>query len=200
MGIDRDTLAHMRHLLRPLATRVANAVARAVVQLVDDGTKLQLLQVGVLADETIDGAEHHQPYGFSSVPLAGAEAVVVFPNGDRSHPLVIATSDRRYRPTAGEPGQVGLYHYLGAKLTMLANGKVVISSGGATETTIKADTYRTAEDVMLTAVAAAFTAAASAFSALGAGAAATACTAAATAITTFQGAAATYKSTVLKVQ
>lgn len=126
MGLDRDMLAQLRHLMRPIATRVANTVARAVVHLVDDSTMLQLLQVGVLADETVEGAEHHQPYGFSSVPLAGAEAIVVFPNGDRGHPLVISASDRRYRPRGGAPGEVTMYHHGGARVTMLANGNVMV--------------------------------------------------------------------------
>lgn len=142
-----------------LSRRIANIVARAVVQLVDDAKKLQLLQVGVLAGETIDDAEHCQPYGFSSVPLAGAEAVVVFPNGDRSHPLAIAVSDRRYRPTGGQAGQVGLYHYLGAVLVMLANGTVEIrSAAGVAQPTIKGTSYRTAEDTLITALTTAFTA------------------------------------------
>lgn len=109
MGIDRETVRQIGHMLRPIANRVANSIARAVVQLVDDGKKLQLMQLGALAGETIDGAEHHQPYGFSSVPLPGAEAVVTFPNGDRSHPLVVAVSDRRHRPTGGAAGEVVLY-------------------------------------------------------------------------------------------
>lgn len=134
--MDRGMLDQLQHLLRPLATRVANAMARAVVNLVDDGKKLQILQLGVLAGETIDGAEHHQPYGFSSVPLAGAEAVMVFPNGDRSHPLVIVASDRRYRPTGGEAGQVNLYHYSGSKVTMLANGDIQLTPSGTGKTII----------------------------------------------------------------
>lgn len=126
MGLDRDTLAQLRQLLRPLVTRIANIGARAVVQLVNDATKLQLLQVGVLADEDVDDAEHHQPYGFSSIPLAGAEAVLLFPNGDRSHPLAVVVSDRRHRPTGGEPGQVDLYNNTGARITMTKDGDIEI--------------------------------------------------------------------------
>ncbi len=141
MGLDRDTLAQLRHLLRPLATRVANSVARAVVQLVDDGRKLQLVQLGVLADETIDGAEHHQPYGFTSVPLPGAEAVVVFPNGDRSHPLAISVSDRRHRPTGGQPGEVTVYNSNGARVILKADGTIEVrsASGSAAALATKAD-------------------------------------------------------------
>lgn len=147
MGISRELLDQLGNLLRPHATRVANMVARAVVQLADDGKKLQVLQLGVLVGETLDGAEHHQSYGFSSVPKAGAEAVAVFPNGDRAHPLVVAVSDRRYRPTGGEDGQVTMYHYTGSKVTMLANGnielepgpggEVLVTTGGATDRLVK---------------------------------------------------------------
>jgi len=125
MGLDRDTLRQLQHLLRPLANRVANSIARGVVELVDNSTKLQLVQLGVLAGETIDRAEHHQPYGFASVPLAGAEAVVVFPSGDRGHPLVVSVSDRRYRPTDGEPGQVTIHNHNGATVTITADGDVI---------------------------------------------------------------------------
>jgi phage baseplate assembly protein V len=127
MGLDRDALAQIRQLLRPLATRVANSIARAVVQLVDDGKNLQHLQVGILAGEDGDDAEHHQAYGFSSVPLAGAEAVVVFPNGDRGHPLVVAVSDRRHRPTGGEPGEVTVYNHTGAKILMTEDGDIEVT-------------------------------------------------------------------------
>ena len=131
MAIDRGTLDQVRHLLRPFATQLRNTVARAVVQLVDDGKKLQMLQVGVLDEEDVDDAEHHQSYGFSSVPLPGAEAVAVFPSGDRGHPLVVAVSDRRHRPTGGEPGEVTVYSHTGAKVRLLANGDLEITPGGS---------------------------------------------------------------------
>lgn len=105
----RDDLKQLQHMLRPISTRVKNMVARAVVQLVDDGRKLQALQLGVLAGETKADAEHFQQYGFSSVPLEGAEAVVLFPDGDRDHPLVIATGDRSSRPQGGQAGEVCMY-------------------------------------------------------------------------------------------
>jgi len=131
--MDRGTLEQIRQLLRPIANRVANVAARAVVQLVNDAKKLQLLQVGVLADEDGDDAEHHQPYGFSSVPLAGAEAILVYPNGDRSHPLAITVSDRRHRPTGGEAGEVTMYHHGGARVTMLNNGNLLVRAAPGAE-------------------------------------------------------------------
>ncbi len=205
--MDGRLLDQIRQLLRPLANRIANTVARAVVELAADGGKLQLLQVGALVDETIDDAEHHQPYGFSSVPLAGAEAILVFPNGDRSHPIAVTVSDRRHRPTGGEPGQVGLYHYQGARLTMLEDGTVEIrSSIGTAQPTIKGTIYRNAEDTLLAALTV-LTAAISTFAATCLGPTAPQLGALQTAVTTFgtakaafDAAAGTYLTTVAKLE
>lgn len=160
------TIEKLKHLLRPLATRIANSIARGVVQLADDGTKLQLLQVGLMAGETVDKAEHHQPYGFSSVPLAGAEVVTVFPNGDRSHPLVLAASDRRYRPRGGQAGQVLLYTDegdlvklgRGHVISLETSGTVKLGSSSAAESAIKGTSRNTAEQTFLSALTTAFAA------------------------------------------
>lgn len=160
MPFARDTLDQLKHVLRPHATRIANMVARAVVQLVDDGTKLQLVQIGVLADETIDAGEHHQPYGFSSVPLPGAEAVVVFPAGDRAHPLVVAVSDRRHRPVGGQGGEVVLYTDEGDQIrlgrghviSLATSGTVRLGSASASQGAIRGTQRNTAEQTFLTAL------------------------------------------------
>lgn len=138
MAIARDLVGQVERLLRPLKVRVANSIARAVVQLVDDSTKLQILQLGVLAGEDVDDAERFQEYGFSSNPLPGAEAVVVFPNGDRAHALVVAVDDRRYRPAAGAPGEVVVYNHAGASIRLKADGTVEIGTdGGVFEPLVK---------------------------------------------------------------
>jgi len=113
-----------------MATRLANSIARAVVQRVDDSTRMQLVQLGVLAGEDVDDAEHFQPYGFKSVPLAGAEAVVLFPNGDRAHPLVVVVDDRRNRPDTWQAGEAGLYNDAGAIVRLKANGDIEIGQAG----------------------------------------------------------------------
>lgn len=100
-GIDR--------LLRPLRRGLAQMVTRAVVTLVNDAAKMQTLQLSLLADETLDGAEHWQQYGFTAVPHAGAEALVVSVGGHRAHSVVIACGDRRYRITGMEAGEVAIY-------------------------------------------------------------------------------------------
>lgn len=135
MTMTRAMLAQLEHVIRPLRRQLADVAARAFLLLVDDSKKMQLVQVGV--PETVDGAEHFQPYGLSSVPLAGAEGVAIFPNGDRSHPLVVTMSDRRYRPTGGDPGQVTLHQHTGAKVIMMANGDIEVQPAPGHEVLIR---------------------------------------------------------------
>lgn len=140
MPIDRATFDQLQHMLRPISNRIGNTVARGVVQLVNDGKQLQLVQLGVLDGETVEGAggaEHYQPYGLSSVPLEGAESVIVFPNGDRGHPLVVVISDRRSRPTGGEPGDVTLYNAAGAMVRMLATGDIELQPAPGREVLVR---------------------------------------------------------------
>jgi phage baseplate assembly protein V len=120
-----DQLARM---LRPLHVRLANLVARAVVELVRDAEGMQELQVSVLDGETRDGLERLQEYGFTSVPLPGAEAAVLFVGGRRDHGLVVAVDDRRHRPTGLLPGEVCLYHKDGARVLFKADGSVEIAA------------------------------------------------------------------------
>jgi phage baseplate assembly protein V len=129
MGLSRSMVEQLRHLLRPLSLRIANSIARAVVQLVDDEKKLQLVQLGVLVGEDIDDCERFGEYGFFSVPLAGAEAVVLFPNGDRGHPLIVAIDDRRHRPRGGQGGESGLYTDEGDEIR-LARGRIIVLTAG----------------------------------------------------------------------
>lgn len=111
-------------ILGPIRRRLAHLVARAVVTLVNDAAKMQTLQLGLLADEALDGAEHWQPYGFTYKPHAGAEALVLAVGGHRAHSVVIACADRRYRLTALEDGEVALYTDEGDKIHF-KRGKVI---------------------------------------------------------------------------
>src|SRR4051812_8058086 len=104
----------LNQLLQPIRRQINAIVARAVVTVITDTKKLQQLQLAVLEGETRDLCERFQEYGFTSVPLAGAEAVVLFVGGRRDHPLVIAVDDRAYRKTGLQPGECALYNHQGA--------------------------------------------------------------------------------------
>jgi phage baseplate assembly protein V len=98
-------------------------VARGTVVLSNAAGKLQTLQLSLLAEETIDQVEHFEPYGFTARPRPGAEAAVVFVDGERTHGLVLAVADRRYRITALEEGDVAIYD--GSSSIVLKQGGVV---------------------------------------------------------------------------
>ena len=136
---DRRMLGQIEHLLRPLRNRIANVLARAVVQLVDDGKTLQSLQTGVLAGEDRDDCERFQQFGFSGVPLVGAEAVVLFPNGDRGRPIVVAVDDRRYRPRGKAAGTVTVYNHTGAKVIIEPDGDIEVQPAPGREVYIRSE-------------------------------------------------------------
>lgn len=145
-------LKAIRQLLRPLATQVANLVARGVVRLADDSAKLQLLQVTVGPGETRDRLEHLQAYGFTSVPLAGAEVVVLFPGGRRDHGLVVASGDRRHRLAGLQPGEVALYTDEGDAIVLKRGSLIEIGRGGPTQPAALATALRTELDAIWTAL------------------------------------------------
>lgn len=119
----------MRALIAPIARRVRLMVSRAVVQLINDGAKMQELQVLLLSDELRARVERFQNYGFTSVPLAGAEALVVSVGGSRSHPVAVAVDDRRYRKRDLQPGETAIYTDEG-DYVLLKRGRVVEVKAG----------------------------------------------------------------------
>lgn len=88
---------------------IKSVLVRGTVALGDSMRKLQSIQLRLLAGEVKDQVEHLEPYGFTAAPLAGAEALAGFMDGDRSHGVVIVISDRRFRLQGLQPGEVALY-------------------------------------------------------------------------------------------
>lgn len=99
----------MRAALRGLQRSVSNLLARAVVTGLNTASKCQMLQVELLANEQKENVEHLEPYGFTSAPITGAEGVAVFPDGDRSHGVILMVADRRYRIKGLKAGEVAIY-------------------------------------------------------------------------------------------
>jgi len=129
--ISRDLLRQIDSLLRPIRTRIANSIARGVISLVDDSTKMQLVQVGLLATEEHGEVERFAEYGFTSVPPAGSEAVVLFIGGDREHPIVIATGDRATRLTGLGAGETAIHNNAGAQVILRSDGDIEVIPGGS---------------------------------------------------------------------
>jgi phage baseplate assembly protein V len=124
----------MKGPIERLARRVDNMVARCVLWMADNSKRVQEVQVSLQNDE-VRIAQRVQEYGYSSVPLAECEAVIVFPGGIRDHALVIATDDGRYRPTNWAAGEVGLYTHEGDYIRMRAGRIVEVVCGAKLEVT-----------------------------------------------------------------
>lgn len=108
-----------------LEARIRLMLGRAIVRLIDDGAKAQAMQLELLSDEVQDGVERFQEYGFTSHPHPDAEAIVACPGGLRSHAVVIAVEDRRYRLTGLRQGEVALYDDLGNVVLLGRDGIAV---------------------------------------------------------------------------
>lgn len=118
-------------LLRPLRRRIALMITRGVVRLINDAAKMQTMQVTALADEIVDGAERFQQYGFTGHPHAGSEALILNVGGVRSHAVVIAVDDRRYRLHLAA-GEVAIYDDQGQQVKLMRSGIVIESHKGTT--------------------------------------------------------------------
>ena len=121
-------------------------VSRAVLSLINDATKLQHLQIQLMADEERGDVERFQEYGFSAHPHKGAEAIAVSVGGSRSHMVVIAVDDRRYRLTGLQEGEVAIYTDEGDKIVLKRGREIEITSGtrviiDAPTTLIKGDVH-----------------------------------------------------------
>lgn len=111
-------------MMAPLARAVGNMLARGTLVLAEAATKMQTLQVRILDGEAKDGVEHFEPYGYTSRPHPGAEALLQFFGGDRSHGVAFIVADRRYRLVGLESGEVALHDDLGSKI-VLKRGNVI---------------------------------------------------------------------------
>jgi phage baseplate assembly protein V len=120
-------IADLRILIAPLQRRVAAMVSRAIVTLVFDAKTRQTLQLTALAGGLLDPIERFQQYGFTSVPFPGAEAIVVFPAGNRDHGIALSVEDRRYRLVGLAAGEAALYDDLGQVVHLTRTGIKITS-------------------------------------------------------------------------
>jgi len=114
-------------MLAPLARAVSNMLVRGTVVLVNATNKMQMLQLRLLSGEAKDGIEHFEPYGFTSNPQPGAEALTLFFGGDRSHGVTVIVADRRYRLTGLVKGEMAIHDDQGQKVH-LKRDKILIET------------------------------------------------------------------------
>jgi len=116
----------IKRLLEPLSNRINSLVSVGILRRIDAGSNQQC-QVELMEGELRDKLPHHLPYGYASVPLEGAEPLVVFLRGDKSGGIVIQVSDPRYQPTL-EQGEAALHDDQGQTVHIKRDGILVRSS------------------------------------------------------------------------
>ena len=97
---------------------------RGIVQSCIEGVVKRFTATG-RSGESFTSREYMQHYGFSSRPLAGAEAVLI---QDGNHIIMIASEDRRYR-IGVEAGEVCLYTDEGDQIRFKRDKEIYIKSG-----------------------------------------------------------------------
>lgn len=114
--------------MRELKSAIRNLLSRGVIKLVNSAAKCQLVQIEMLGGELKDDVEHLEPYGFTSCPHAGAEHVAVFPDGDKSHGVVLIVADRRYRLKGLAAGEVALYTDEGDRIVLRRGRRIEVKT------------------------------------------------------------------------
>lgn len=130
-------------LLAPVWRRLRLIVSRGVVRLSDDGRKLQVVQLDLLAGETA-AMERFQQYGFTCRPLDGSEAIALAVGGSRGHLVAIAVDDRRHRMNNLQNGEVALYTDEGDYIHMKRGRIVKVNVGQDLEVVVGNDANVTA--------------------------------------------------------
>jgi len=101
-------------------------ITRCSVKIVTASTKCQELQV--LRDgEPVDDVEHWEPYGLTSYPAAGSDALVLSVDGNFDHPIACVVADPAHRPTDLAETEVALYNTPGAEVRLTAAGGVKVT-------------------------------------------------------------------------
>ncbi|OOF46948.1 baseplate assembly protein [Rodentibacter trehalosifermentans] len=120
----------MRRLTQAIQQRTQNAISdirqafRGVLNLVKSADNIQKVQVSGLADETLQDVELMQHFGFTSVPPANTQAVILPMGGQTSHGIVIATENGAFRVKSLQGGEVAVYDESGSSI-ILKKGRLI---------------------------------------------------------------------------
>lgn len=117
----------VRDIVKPLQNKVLLLVGRGILLAVNDSTKIQQLQVTLLADEVKDQVESFAHFGFTSNPPDNTEVIMVSVAGSRDHGVVIATENRELRLKGLASGDTAIYNKNGKYFWLDGdNGKMLV--------------------------------------------------------------------------
>ncbi|MDZ7804344.1 phage baseplate assembly protein V [Thiohalophilus sp.] len=125
-----ELMRAIQRSLQPVHRKIRMMLTRGVVQLVEPATLLQQLQLKALGGELLDNIEHWEPYGYTSRPHPGAEALLASLGGDRDHTVAVNVADRRYRLKGLAAGEVALFTDEGDVIHFKRNNEILIDTAG----------------------------------------------------------------------
>lgn len=114
------------------ASRRAQAgTARGRITAVNDEKGVQRLDLKVLAGERHTNVERFQQAGLTTHPPVGSEVVVTYLGANRTHPVVVAVENKKYRRRKLKPGGAALQDLAGkgVEVTAEPDGLKVDSNG-----------------------------------------------------------------------
>ena len=120
----------MRRLSQAIQQKAQGAVDeirqafRGVLHLVKSTDNIQKVQASGLADETLQDVELMQQFGFTSVPPANTQAVILPIGGQTTHGIVIATENGSFRVKNLQGGEVAVYDESGSSI-VLKKGRLI---------------------------------------------------------------------------
>lgn len=138
----------MSRALASQARKIRLLASRGVVSRVNDGSKMQGSQVKLLEGE-VRSAARVQNYGFSSVPLDGAEGIFLSLNGSRDQGVLIVVDDRRYRKTGMAGGESAMFNHLGDYIHIKADRSIEVFSQNEVKVITKTVTIQASEKVRM---------------------------------------------------
>lgn len=125
----------VNRILVALHRRISLMIGRAVINAVEANGGRVLLTLDMLKDEDSRLVELAEPWGLTSIPLVGAEAVTLAVMGERGNKIAISLGDRRHRPKDGVPGESILFDEQGQRIAIKRDGIEITAPLGLKITT-----------------------------------------------------------------
>lgn len=126
-----ELAAHIDARIARAVSRFGVPIRRLVIALVDAARKAPELAGEGLGTESLADVELFQHTGFRSIPVGGAEAILVQVGGPGGHWVAVATADRTTAPVDVLAGEALLYGSGGARVHARLGGLVVLNEGVA---------------------------------------------------------------------
>lgn len=119
-------IGELNRYIAPLKRKILSMIGKALIEAVNDNTKLQTVKISLLKDELADEVDRVQNFGFTSNPPVNSEAVAISAGGDRGNMIVIVVDNSETRLTGLESGESAVYNAFETFIKLLKDKKIII--------------------------------------------------------------------------